>query len=105
MTDIRDKDLHGIARPLHGFVSHQLNRFYIDAGQANWLSSIADDIEAKHEQVLSEAMENVRVRAYDSGFDNGVKACLQQLEGLIARGDTIEEIRGWADRQWEEEVI
>lgn len=42
--------------------------------------------------------------SYDAGFSNGVKACLQQLDGLIHKGADIDEIQGWIDRQWEEEA-
>jgi hypothetical protein len=43
-------------------------------------------------------------RHYDDGFDNGVKAVLQQLDGLIHEGADVDDIQGWIDRQWEEEV-
>lgn len=39
---------------------------------------------------------------YDEGFDNGVKATLQQLDGLLMRTDSAVEIQEWVDRQWEE---
>ena len=42
--------------------------------------------------------------SYDAGFSNGVKACLQQLDGLIREGADVDEIQGWIDRQWEEEI-
>lgn len=42
--------------------------------------------------------------SYDAGFKNGVKACLQQLDGLIHEGADMDEIQAWVDRQWEEEV-
>ena len=42
--------------------------------------------------------------SYDAGFENGVKACLQQLDGLIHEGANVDEIQAWADRQWEEEA-
>lgn len=40
--------------------------------------------------------------SYDAGFDSGVKATLQQLDGLIHDGADVDEIQGWIDRQWEE---
>ena len=43
--------------------------------------------------------------SYDAGFSNGVKACLQQLDGLILEGADVDEIQAWVDRQWEEEVV
>lgn len=42
--------------------------------------------------------------SYDAGFENGVKACLQQLDGLIHEGADVDEIQAWVDRQWEEEI-
>lgn len=42
--------------------------------------------------------------SYDAGFSNGVKATLQQLDGLIHEGADVDEIQGWIDRQWEEEA-
>ena len=42
--------------------------------------------------------------SYDAGFKNGVKACLQQFDGLIHEGADVDEIQGWIDRQWEEEI-
>lgn len=43
-------------------------------------------------------------KSYDAGFDNGMKAVLQQLDGLIHEGADVDEIQGWIDRQWEEEI-
>ena len=43
--------------------------------------------------------------SYDAGFDNGMKAVLQQLDSLIHEGADVDEIQGWIDRQWEEEVV
>lgn len=43
-------------------------------------------------------------KLYDAGFDNGMKAVLQQLDGLIHEGADVDEIQAWADRQWEEEA-
>lgn len=42
--------------------------------------------------------------SYDDGFSNGVKACLQQLDCLVHEGADVDEIQGWIDRQWEEEI-
>jgi len=40
--------------------------------------------------------------AYDAGFANGVKATLQQLDGLISSGYDLKNVVAWIDRQWEE---
>lgn len=42
--------------------------------------------------------------SYDAGFESGVKATLQQLDGLIHDGADVDGIQGWIDRQWEEEA-
>ena len=38
----------------------------------------------------------------DAGFDSGVKATLQQLEGVIACGDGLADIEAWIDELWKE---
>ena len=40
--------------------------------------------------------------SYDAGFNSGVKATLQQLDGLIASGYDINAVCAWIDCQWEE---
>ena len=40
--------------------------------------------------------------SYDAGFDSGVKACLQQLEGKIAAHCGTVEIEEWIGEQWKE---
>ena len=54
MTDNRTTELR-ISEPLRGFIRHQSNRAYIDGGQARWLTEIADEIDAKHEQAVDDA--------------------------------------------------
>lgn len=39
---------------------------------------------------------------YDACFANGVKATLQQLDGLIASGYDLKAVCTWIDEQWEE---
>lgn len=53
---------------------------------------------------LRNRLQDAEDARYDAGFENGVKACLQQLDGLIREGADVDEIQGWADRQWEEEA-
>lgn len=50
-------------------------------------------------------VQTAKERVYNAGFDNGMKATLQQLSGLIAQGAYVDEIKEWAYRQWEEEVV
>lgn len=54
MTDNRTTELR-ISEPLRGFIRHQSNRAYIDGGQSRWLTEIADEIDAKHEQAVDDA--------------------------------------------------
>ena len=53
---------------------------------------------------LRDRLQDAEDARYDVGFNNGVKACLQQLDGLIHEGVDVDEIKAWADRQWEEET-
>jgi hypothetical protein len=62
----------------------------------------ADTIESLRNRLLK-AERTCDEKSYDAGFDNGMKAVLQQLDGLIHEGADIDEIQGWIDRQWEEE--
>lgn len=45
---------------------------------------------------------NERDEIYNAGFDNGVKATLQQLDGLLIKTDSAVEIQAWVDEQWKE---
>ena len=53
---------------------------------------------------LRDRLQDAEDARYDAGFNNGIKACLQQLDGLIHEGADVDEIQGWIDCQWEEEV-
>jgi uncharacterized Zn finger protein (UPF0148 family) len=64
--------------------------------QGDW-SDGADDA-----ALMEQAADTIE-RHYDAGFDNGMKAVLQQLDGLIHEGADVDEIQAWVDRQWEEE--
>ena len=64
------------------------------------LHAICDEIQAEHDQAIAETLGSERDEIYDAGFDSGVKATLQQLEGLIARGDGLADIEAWIDEQW-----
>lgn len=56
-TDNRTTELR-ISEPLRGFIRHQSNRAYIDGGQARWLTKIADEIDAKHEQAVAATLRS-----------------------------------------------
>ena len=64
MTDNRTTELR-ISEPLRGFIKHQSNRAYIDGGQASWLTKIADEIDAKHEQAIAATMGGEREKALE----------------------------------------
>lgn len=67
------------------------------------LREAADTIESLRDRLLK-AERACDEKSYDAGFDNGMKAVLQQLDGLIHEGADVDEIQAWADRQWEEEA-
>ena len=81
---------------------------------ADHMREAADTIEGLRDR-LHESCEQVPEQekrdddgereSYDAGFENGVKACLQQLDGLIHEGANVDEIQAWVDRQWEEETV
>ena len=66
---------------------------------ARMIREAADTIES-----LRDRLQDAEDARYDAGFENGVKACLQQLDGLIYEGADVDEIQAWVDRQWDEEV-
>lgn len=41
------------------------------------------------------------VEQYDGGFACGMKAVLQQVDGLICGGASLGELQEWIDEQWE----
>lgn len=109
MTDNRTTELR-ISEPLRGFIRHQSNRAYIDGGQSRWLTEIADKIDAKHEQAIAATLGSERDATYNAGFDNGVKATLQQLEGIMndkwsSSLTKVENIEEWIAEQWKEHEL
>ena len=73
-------------------------------GEIGWmLREAADTIENMRDRLLKAELA-CDEKSYDAGFDNGMKATLQQLDGLIHEGADVDEIQAWADRQWEEEA-
>lgn len=74
---------------------------YMDANHEQGMRLIEQD---KRIRELENRLQAVGETSYDAGFDNGMKAVLQQLDGLVHEGANVGEIQGWIDRQWEEEV-
>ena len=66
------------------------------------LREAADTIESLRDGLLK-AERVCDEKSYDAGFDNGVKACLQQLDGLIVSGYDLKAVCVWIDNQLEEE--
>lgn len=55
------------------------------------------------EQAIAATLGSERDEIYNAGFDNGVKACLQILDGFLAYPySAVENIKKWVDEQWEE---
>lgn len=64
------------------------------------LHAICDEIQAEHDQAIAATLGSDEI--YDAGFANGVKATLQQIDGLIASGYDLKAVCTWIDEQWEE---
>ena len=78
----------------------------LNKAAGNWAKADAQLRESYGQYPEQGERENEGEReSYDAGFSNGVKACLQQLDGLILEGADVDEIQAWVDRQWEEEVV
>lgn len=54
------------------------------------------------EQVVAATLGIDRDEVYNAGFDNGVKATLQQLDGLLSETDDASDIKAWIDEQWKQ---
>lgn len=55
------------------------------------------------EQAIAATLGVERDEIYNAGFDNGVKACLQILDGYLEYPHSAaENIQKWVDEQWEE---
>ena len=80
----------------------QLFEGYQNGEVSRLMREAADTIEELRDKLLK-AERHCDEKSYDAGFDNGVKATLQQLQGLICEGATVGEIDAWADEQWEVE--
>ena len=82
MTDNRTTEQR-ISKPLLGFIKHQRNRGYIDAGQAQWLFNIADEIEAKYEQAIAATLGSGTLTAEQVRKCVRVGACDHGLWGAL----------------------
>lgn len=59
--------------------------------------------ERNAEQAIGMTLGIDRDEIYNAGFDNGVKACLQILDGYLEYPHSAaENIQKWVDEQWEE---
>ena len=68
---------------------------------ATLLREAADTIESLREKAQDNITE--RDEVYNAGFDNGVKACLQIIDGYLAYPySAAENIQKWVDEQWRE---
>ena len=54
------------------------------------------------EQTIAATLGSERDEIYNAGFDNGIKATLHQLDGLLVKTDSAVEIQAWVDEQWKE---
>lgn len=102
MTDNGTTELR-ISEPLRGFIKHQSNRAYIDGGQARWLTKIADEIDAKHEQAIADELnaalgridepDTIRNELADGGLIADVLApvCVNEKERMAFERGRIRE--------------
>lgn len=54
------------------------------------------------EQAIAATLGSERDEIYNAGFDSGVKAVMQQLEGMIACSAGMTEIEEWIAEYWAE---
>lgn len=74
--------------------------FEIPEPDGTFLLTAAHQEELTPEQAIAATLGSDE--RYDAGFANGVKATLQQLDGLITDGYDLKAISVWIDDQWEE---
>lgn len=56
----------------------------------------------KSELAVAATLGIDRDEVYNAGFDNGVKATLQQLGGLLSETDDAADIEAWFVKQWKQ---
>ena len=102
MLTMQIDKLRKAARNIQG----NLGRCCYRRKDVNEMQQISDMLREAADTIISlrDRLQDAEDARYDAGFNNGVKACLQQLDGLIHEGADVDEIQGWIDRQWEEEV-
>lgn len=104
INDMTD-DLLEIADVLE---ANQVNVKLDNGRYLNPVSAIRNKVDVIWEDTLAiqaetrRADESEREKVYNAGFDNGIKATLQQLDGLLIKTDSAVEIQAWVDEQWKE---
>lgn len=70
---------------------------------AKLLREAAYTIESLRDRLQAATLGSERDEIYNAGFDNGVKACLQILDGYLDYPHSaVENISKWVDEQWKE---
>jgi hypothetical protein len=100
MLSSQAKELRTLAGCLRKLYENGANLTRVqDAGMTTAVEVMceaADTIES-----LRDRLQDAEDARYDAGFENGVKACLQQLDGLIVSGYDLKAVCTWIDNQWE----
>lgn len=104
MLSAQSDRLREAADRLEGYQNGEISRMLREA--ADTILSLRDRLQESYGLVPEQGKrENgANCESYDAGFENGIKAVLQQLDGLIHEGTGVDEIQAWIDRQWEEET-
>lgn len=110
MTDNRTTELREAARNIQGNLGRSLyRRKDVDEMQcvSDMLFYAANTIESLREGLLRDRLQAAtlginRDEIYNAGFDSGVKATLQQLNGLIVSGYDLKAVCAWIDEQWKD---
>ena len=84
--------------------SFQEHGLYGDAFEVAYFAELPDEFTVKGVTYLkADRFEVVSYEdGYADGFDNGIKAALQQLDGLIIDGFDLKGIRDWINHEFKE---
>jgi hypothetical protein len=65
-------------------------------------NELIDEYAERIEQAIAATFKRERDKVYDAGFDSGIKATLQMLDGQLVSAWGLDDIREWVDEQWRE---
>lgn len=89
--------LRGIADEMRNMGASAMTPHELLACYAREVDKVADSL------MFAATLGSERDEIYNAGFDNGVKACLQILDGYLDYPHSaVENISKWVDEQWKE---